>query len=160
MTDTIQTPEVEPTTEAPETETPNGSHGLVEARDRYRGERDSAREERDALADRVQRMQRTEIERLAAGALAMPGDLFSFSGNEPADYLTNDGDVDADKVAADVAAFLAERPGLGKHSPAFDPTQGTGGRPKPKPVPTWGALLAPSTRPGDKPSMPQNQVRR
>ena len=45
-------------------------------------------------------------------------------GNELADYLTEVGDVDADKVAADVAAVLAERPGLRKQTPGYDPTQG------------------------------------
>lgn len=138
MTD-IQTAEVEPTTEQnPEPEAPKGNKEA-----RYRVERNEARTERDALAERVARMQRNEIERLAAGALAHPADLFTLSGNDTADYLTDDGDVDPDKVAAGVAAVLVERPGLGTRSPAFDPTQGTGGRPKPKPVPTWGALLAP-----------------
>lgn len=42
----------------------------------------------------------------------MANDLFSLSGNEVADYLTDSGEVDTEKVAADVAAVLAERPGL------------------------------------------------
>lgn len=108
---------------------------------RYRVERNEAREERDALAQRVERMQRAEVERLAAGDLSHPRDLFSLSGNELADYLTEDGEVDADKVAADVAAVLAERPGLRKPTRAFDPSQGIGGPTTPKREPTWGALL-------------------
>ncbi|GAB4912584.1 hypothetical protein LIX17_20225 [Mycobacterium avium subsp. hominissuis] len=88
--------------------------------------------ERDALAERLQRMQRAEIERLASDALSHPADLFSLSGNELADYLTEDGDVDAEKVAADVAAILAERPGLRKQIPGYDPSQGRGGRPPAK----------------------------
>lgn len=139
MTDTTQTPEVAPATD----ETPKAEPQRANKEARYRVERNEARTERDALAERVGRMQRSEIERLASDALAHPSDLFTLSGNEPADYLTDDGDVDADKVAADVAAVLAERPGLGKNSPAFDPSQGTGGGRKPKPVATWGALLAP-----------------
>lgn len=128
---TETTTEGEPTTgEAPK--------GNKEAR--YRVERNDARTERDALAQRVERMQRAEVERLAADGLSHPADLFSFSGNELADYLTEDGDVDAEKVAADVAAVLAERPGLRKNAPAFDPTQGRGGTPT-KGSPTWGALL-------------------
>ena len=59
-------------------------------------------------------MQRAEVERLAADDLTHPADLFTLSGNELADYLTEDGDVDVEKVAADVAAILAERPGLQK----------------------------------------------
>lgn len=116
---------------------PNGSEGGKEAR--FRKERNEAREERDALADRVARMQRAEVERLAADALSHPADVFSLSGNELADYLTEAGDVDADKVAADVTAILAERPGLRRNAPAFDPTRSTGGRP-PKPEPKWSGF--------------------
>ena len=108
---------------------------------RYRVERNEARAERDALAQRVERMQRAEVERLAADALSHPADLFSLSGNELADYLTDDGDVDGDKVAADLVAILAVRPGLRKQTPGYDPTQGHGGKPPAKAKPSWGALL-------------------
>ncbi|WP_241472268.1 hypothetical protein [Mycolicibacterium neoaurum] len=153
MTETPKTPEVEPTTEtAPEAEPPKANKEA-----RYRVERNQARGERDALAERVERMQRAEVERLAADALSHPADLFSLSGNGVADYLTEAGDVDAAKVAADVAAVLAERPGLKRHAPAFDPTVGTGGRTTPpKATPSWSALIRASDRPGDRPSMPQN----
>lgn len=114
---------------------------------RYRVERNEARAERDALAQRVERLQRAEVERLASDALSHPADLFSLSGNDVADYLNEDGDVDADKVTADVAAILAERPGLKKGLvPGFDPTQGYGGRPDPKREPTLADLLKGSTR--------------
>lgn len=125
-------PEVEQTTE----ETPRGNKEA-----RYRVERNEARAERDALAQRVERMQRAEVERLAGDSLSHPADLFSLSGNELADYLADNGDVDAEKVAADVAAVLAERPGLRKNSPAFDPSQGHGGRPQAKREPSWGAVF-------------------
>jgi len=108
---------------------------------RYRVERNEARAERDALAERVQRMQRAEVERLASDALSHPADLFSLSGNDVADYLTEDGDVDAAKVSADVAEILAERPGLRKLMPGYDPTQGYGGRPQPKREPTFADLI-------------------
>lgn len=109
--------------------------------ERFRKERNEAVAERDALAQRIEQFQRAEVERLAADALAMPGDLFSLSGNELADYLTEDGNVDQAKVSADVAALLVERPGLRKqHTPGFDPTQGTGGRP-PKAKPTFGDIF-------------------
>ena len=104
-------------------------------------ERNEARAERDALAERVERMQRAEVERLASDKLSHPADLFSLSGNEVADYLTGDGDVDADKVAADVAALLAERPGLRKNAPAFDPSQGSGGIPGKRAPSSWADLL-------------------
>jgi hypothetical protein len=93
-------------------------------------------------------MQRAEIERLASEHLAMASDLFSLSGNDVADYLTEDGDVDAEKVAADVAAVLAERPGLQKpkFTAGYDPTQGYGGRTDPKREPTLVDLFKGSTR--------------
>jgi hypothetical protein len=115
---------------------------------RYRVERNEARAERDALAGRVERMQRTEVERLASEHLSTPSDLFSLSGNELDDYLTEDGDVDAGKVAADLAAILAERPGLRKLMPGYDPSQGLGGRPMAKREPTLADLLkAPTPHP-------------
>ncbi|MGY3553394.1 hypothetical protein [Williamsia sp. R60] len=108
---------------------------------RYRVERNDARAERDALAQRIERMQRAEVERVAGEHLSMAGDLFSLSGNELADYLTESGDIDAAKVSADVAEILAERPGLRKPAPAFDPTQGHGGSPKPKTEPSLAAMI-------------------
>lgn len=132
MTDTAQTPETDSTTEEPQKSNKEA---------RYRVERNEARAERDALAERIQRMQRAEVERLASDALSHPADLFSLSGNELVDYLNEDGDVDAEKVAADVAAILAERPGLRKVTPGYDPSQGLGG-PAPKSAsPSWEALL-------------------
>jgi hypothetical protein len=132
-----QTPEVgTPATPEPQ----NGSDSQnPEVRYRIR-----AREAENALAAaeaRIAQFQRAEVERLASESLAMPGDLFSLSGNELADYLTEAGDVDPDKVAADVAAVLAERPGLRKNAPAFDPTQGHGGRTTPKAWPTAADLF-------------------
>ena len=107
---------------------------------RYRVERNEARAERDAMTQRVERMQRAEVERLAADGLSHPADLFSLSGNELADYLTESGEVDAEKVAADVAAVLAERPGLRKQTPGYDPSQGLGGKP-PKGSPSFADLM-------------------
>ena len=124
-----------PTAEVDTPVTPETVKGLTEARDKYLNQRDEARE-------RVSRFQRAEIERLAGKSLSMPGDLFALSGNEIGDYLTEDGEVDPDKVAADVAAILAERPGLEKpRSPVgYDPSAGTGGA-APKGTPTWSDLL-------------------
>lgn len=107
---------------------------------RYRVERNEAREALATARARIERMQRAEVERLAADKLSHPADLFSLSGNELADYLTQDGDVDAEKVAADVAAILAERPGLRRNTPGYDPTQGYGGRP-PKGSPSFADLM-------------------
>uniref|UniRef100_A0AB39U288 Scaffolding protein n=1 Tax=Mycolicibacterium phage Alyssa1 TaxID=3240801 RepID=A0AB39U288_9CAUD len=144
MTETNQTAQPEAVSDADgQTAPPEGhgaaeqNQGLAEARDRYRIERDSAREELATAAARIERMQRAEVERLAGEHLAMPGDLFSLSGNELADYLTDDGDVDAEKVAADVAVVLAERPGLKKGLVrGYDPSQGLGGGGQPKREPS------------------------
>ncbi|MGE2737349.1 hypothetical protein [Mycolicibacterium vaccae] len=87
-------------------------------------------------------MQRAEVERLASDGLSHPADLFSLSGNDVADYLNDDGDVDAEKVAADVAAIVAERPGLRKGPlRGYDPTQGHGGTPSSKREPTLADLI-------------------
>jgi len=101
------------------------------------------REAETALAEAQSRLavlQRAEIERLASACLSHPSDLFTLSGNELASYLTDAGTVDAEKVAADVAAILQERPGLKPLSPAYDRTQGMSGNPS-RPTPTFGDLL-------------------
>ncbi|BBX04313.1 hypothetical protein BST36_17350 [Mycolicibacterium moriokaense] len=109
---------------------------------RYRRERNEARAERDALAERLSVLQRAEVERLASAGLSQPSDLFTLSGNELADYLTEDGLVDAEKVRADVEAIIAERPGLSAHQRPVDHTQGyPGGGGKAKP--SWAGLFAP-----------------
>ncbi|UTT48921.1 hypothetical protein [Rhodococcus gordoniae] len=115
--------------------------GLREARDRYRTERDASRQELTAAQARIERMQRAEVERVAGEHLAMPGDLFSLTGNELADYLDDDGNVDPERVAADAVAVLTERPGLRKNAPAFDPTQGTGGRKPKREEPSLAAMI-------------------
>jgi hypothetical protein len=138
---TTDGPEVEPTTEETPREPQDGSGKQMPREQRYRLELRAAEAARDALSQRVERMQRAEVERLAADGLSHPADLFSLSGNDLVDYLTEDGDVDAEKVAADVAAVLAERPGLRKNAPAFDPSQGHGGRPQAKREPSWGAVF-------------------
>lgn len=116
----------QPTIDVPEGDsTPDQNQGLVQARDRYRGERDSAREELAAAQTRIDAMHRCEVERLAAEHLAVPAD-FWLSENSVADYLTEAGEVDADRVAEDVRLLISERPRLGKHSGAFDPSQGLG----------------------------------
>ncbi|CAN5549233.1 hypothetical protein BH11ACT6_BH11ACT6_29820 [soil metagenome] len=141
MSDTTETTEVETTTEET-SQTPDPNKSLAEANARYVRERDSAREELATAAARIEALHRREVERLAADVLSHPADLFSLSGNEVADYLTEDGDVDADKVAADVAAVLAERPGLRKQGRASDPSQGFGGSPPPpKGSPSMAALI-------------------
>ena len=56
-------------------------------------------------------------------------------------FLTDDGSIDYDLVREEAKAVLAERPGLRRNSPAFDPSQGHGGEPKVVEKPSWGVLL-------------------
>lgn len=116
----------------------NGSQadkGLREARDRYRGERDSARDELAAAQARIEAMQTREVERLAGAHLAQPGDLLTLSGKTLADFLDDNGDVGAELVSEAAADVLAARPGLRPNARAVDPSQGIGNdrpaRPKP-----------------------------
>ena len=93
---------------------------------KYRVRAREAEAQRDALAERVERFQRSELERIASAHLASPADLLTLSGNELSDYLTESGNIDPEKVNADAAVILAERPGLRRSQPPIDPTQGHG----------------------------------
>lgn len=121
-----------------ETGEPSGNREAAKYRTRLR----EAEAQRDALAQRVEHFQRNEIERIARAHLASPADLLTLSGNQLSDYLTESGDIDPEKINADAAVILAERPGLRKPVPATDPTQGHGS-PAPRAEPSWGALLQP-----------------
>lgn len=104
---------------------------------RYRVERNEARDQLAAAHERIARLQRAEIERLAAASLAHPDDLFTLSGNDLTDYLNEDGDVDPERVAADIEAIVTERPGLLKPTqptPAVDRSQGLGAETKSRPT--------------------------
>jgi hypothetical protein len=94
----------------------------------------------EAANARIEALHRAEVERSASGQLAHPTDVFTLSGNAVSDYLNDEGDVDSQKVAADIATILAERPGLRPPSRATDPTQGLGGAPKSQPG--WSDLLS------------------
>lgn len=77
---------------------------------RYRLRLREAEQQRDALAQRVEAMQRSEVETLAAEHLNVPSALWKADGVELASLLTDDGAVDADKVRE---AALAARESLG-----------------------------------------------
>ena len=113
--------------------------GLAEARDLYRTERDSAREELTAATARIEQLQRAEVERLAS-ALSEPGDLFTLGGVTLADLLDADGNVDPEQVSTAVAGVLATRPGL-RRMYATDPSQGRGGDVAVKRAPTFADLF-------------------
>lgn len=101
------------------------SQGLLEARDRYRSQRDEARTERDTIASRLVELQTRELHRLAGEYLSAPEDI-DLSGKPLSDYLTPEGWVDHEAVRAAANAVIASRPGLSKHSPAHDRSQGLG----------------------------------
>lgn len=131
MTEPLETPveaDETPETAVPEDATASNRDSEPSEESSREAHRDAAKyrgQLRDAEA-RIERMQRAEIERLAGESLAMPGDLFSLSGNDVADYLNDNGDVDPAKVDADLAAILTERPGLKRPAPAADRSQGLG----------------------------------
>lgn len=108
---------------------------------RYRTRLRAAEGERDLLSQRVERMQRREAERLAGERLAAPADLFDVGGTALADLLTDDGDVDADRVTEAVQALLDARPGLHKDSKPAWPDMGAGQRETSAPGKTWGSVL-------------------
>lgn len=117
----------------------NGSQGNREAR--YRVERNEARQERDALAQRIERLQTQELHRLAGELLAQPEDI-GLSGKDLADFLTPEGWLDREAVVEVAAEVVEARPGLAKNPKVYavDMTQGMGGGTSPK-APEWGDLF-------------------
>lgn len=69
-------------------------------------------------------LQSAEVHRLAGERLEVPEDLLTLSGKAVADFLADDGTVNAEAVQAAVADVLAARPGLRRPDPAIDPSQG------------------------------------
>jgi hypothetical protein len=127
---------VSPTPEGEGTAENNGNREAAKYRVRAR----DAEAERDALAARVEAMNHRELERLAGVHLSVPADLLSLSCNSVADYLDENGNVDAARVEADAREILSERPGLRKSDPAVDYSQGHGWNPG-KGTPTFSDLL-------------------
>lgn len=72
---------------------------------KFRDRLSQAEAERDALRERVDRMQRGEVERLVANRLADPGDVWR-DGAQLADLLDDDGHVDPAKVDTLAAGLL------------------------------------------------------
>lgn len=65
---------------------------------KWRRQLREAEAERDGLRTRVEAMQRSEVERLAAGRLSKPESLWKAEGVTLADLLGEDGNVDPEKV--------------------------------------------------------------
>ncbi|MDX1883049.1 hypothetical protein [Mycolicibacterium sp. 120270] len=81
---------------------------------RYRVERNQARAERDALADKVTAYQRRDAEAVVADVLAQPADLWDIGGASVADFLDDDDNLLEDELRAAAAKLLEQRPGLAK----------------------------------------------
>lgn len=128
-------------------EAENGSQGSTEKtanrEARYRVERNSAREALATANARIERMQQAEVERIAGEHLAQGSDLLGISGNELSAYLDQEtGEIDVDRIRADARVLIEERPGLSKHTGAFDPSQGLGGSTPKTSTPTWGSVFS------------------
>ncbi len=93
--------------------------------------------ERDALAGRVEALQRREAERIAAEHLADPTDLWLLDDDLGA--LLTDGDVDLTKVVAAAKAITATRPRLA--AAPLDLGQGARGGGRHSEGPTWTSAL-------------------
>ncbi|CAM4413869.1 hypothetical protein MB901379_03884 [Mycobacterium basiliense] len=84
---------------------------------RYRVERNKARAERDALAERLAGYQRRECEAVVADVLDVPGDLWEVGGADVAAFCNDDGTVNEVELLGAAAALVDMRPRLGKPNP-------------------------------------------
>ncbi|MFC0359523.1 hypothetical protein ACFFHC_06915 [Kytococcus schroeteri] len=99
-TTTENTTEETPTTaeEAPEVQTAEDDGNPNAEAAKYRRKLRDAEAERDALAGRVEALQRAEAERMAAEHMSKPNALWA-AGTDLADLLNEDGTVDAERVS-------------------------------------------------------------
>jgi hypothetical protein len=79
--------------------------------ERYRQRLRETEAQRDALLQRVEHMQRNEVQRLTADRLADPADLWRET--ELADLLDDDGNIDPAKLNTRVDTLLEEHPHWG-----------------------------------------------
>ena len=91
----------------------NGRETRQDRRDRQARERAAELEtERDKLAARLDARDRAEVTRLAGEILAQGSDLLDLGGVSLDDLRDENGDINADEVAAMAAALADSRPGL------------------------------------------------
>lgn len=93
---------------------------------KYRRRLRDTEAERDTLRQRVEHMQRAEIERLAAGKLADPADVWR-DGAKLADLLDDTGNIDPDKVNGTVDGLLEAHAHWGVQQPTRPPRYAAGG---------------------------------
>lgn len=107
-------------TDAPEIPTgadekPTNEQGRSRRDERYRQRLRETEAQRDNLLQRVEHMQRNEVQRLTADRLADPADLWR--DTELADLLDDDGNIDTTKVDGRVRDLLEEHPHWATPSP-------------------------------------------
>ena len=112
------TPEPTAAPEAPAAETAPEAPDALAAANREAADRrvklKAAEEANAQLAAKVQRLQRAEVERIAAATLATGADLF-LDGAELASFVDEEtGDVSLDVVSAAAAKIVEARPGLAR----------------------------------------------
>ena len=95
---------------------------------------------------RLERMQRAEVERIAAGKLADPGDVWL--GGLSVDAVLNDaGDVDSSKVASAIDTLLSEHPHWStpkpRQPPRYSRPQSGASSPDKHISPSWANALRP-----------------
>lgn len=79
---------------------------------KYRRQLRAAETERDQLRDQLGELRRGEVERLAAGQLTNPDDLFALGSVSVDELLDDAGQVNAEAVSARIAEVLKVRPYL------------------------------------------------
>jgi hypothetical protein len=134
-TEATGTPEV--STE-PETETTVGNEAA-----KYRHKLRATEAERDALATRLEGLQRGEIQRLAGDRIVDPADLWR-DGATVAELLDDTGDVSGDKVDTLVSGLLEAHPHWAPQTKTVKPLgnlrSGATAQPEPKQT-SWSAAL-------------------
>ncbi|SDY96742.1 hypothetical protein SAMN05661080_05158 [Modestobacter sp. DSM 44400] len=128
-----------------EPETPAPADGNAEAA-RYRVRAREAEQQRDVLAARVERLQRSVIES-KAGRLAHPADLFDVGGHSVADFLDANGEVGDDRLTDAVTALITARPRLSRwqqEAEAMAPGAPSGGS-RSSSAPSWSDVVRGAT---------------
>lgn len=93
---------------------------------RYRIRAKEAESARDALAARLDTLQRNEIQRLAADRLTDPADVWR-DGAAVADMLDNDGNIDTKKVDTLISGLTTKHPHwISARSPQLGSRSGSG----------------------------------
>jgi hypothetical protein len=110
---------------------------------RYRVERNEARTERDALAERLTGYQRRECEAVIADLLEVPADLWEIAQADVVAFYNEDGTVNEAELRAAAGALVEQRPRLAlpNRTPSWGQHSGDGGFGDGKA--SWGDVIKP-----------------